>query len=179
MRAGSLASRDDLVRHHRTGNGAVLPVPGRAQRVATFVRGSTTCDVPALAGDIATVSGLTDAEIGDQLGSWDPAYGPRLFPPPGLESVVVARDPADFHEFLSKLTGQHDMTSTSLGLTFHLGRSAIEVLSPIGYRAWFGESCEPDPRRLAFRIAERLLPYLSKERGVARWARLESGRRRT
>jgi hypothetical protein len=69
-------------------------------------------------------------------------------------AVLVARDPADFHEFLSKLTGQHDMTSTSLGLTLDLGRGAIEVQSPIGYQAWFGESCEPDPRRLlACRIA--------------------------
>jgi len=69
-------------------------------------------------------------------------------------AVLVTRDPADFHEFLSKLTGQHDMTSTSLGLTFDLGRSAIEVTSPVGYQAWFGETCEPDPRRiLACRIA--------------------------
>lgn len=69
-------------------------------------------------------------------------------------AVLVARDPADFHEFLSKLTGQHEMTSTSLGVTFNLGRGAIEVLSPTGYQAWFGEPCEPDPRRLlACRIA--------------------------
>lgn len=69
-------------------------------------------------------------------------------------AVLVVRDPADFHEFLSQLTGQHDMTSTSLGLIFDLGRSAIEVMSPIAYQAWFGESCEPDPRRfLACRIA--------------------------
>lgn len=69
-------------------------------------------------------------------------------------AALVTRDPADFHEFLSKLTGQHDMTSTSLGLTFDLGGSAIEVTSPVGYQAWFGEPCEPDPRRfLACRIA--------------------------
>lgn len=69
-------------------------------------------------------------------------------------AVLVARDPADFHEFLSKLTGQHDMTSTSLGLIFDLGGSAIEVTSPVGYQSWFGESCEADPRRfLACRIA--------------------------
>jgi ribosomal protection tetracycline resistance protein len=63
--------------------------------VATFVGGATTREGVALAGDIATVTGLTDAQIGDQLGRWNPAYGLRLFPPPGLESVVVARDPAD------------------------------------------------------------------------------------
>jgi len=69
-------------------------------------------------------------------------------------AVLATRDPADFHEFLGKLTGQHDMTSTSLGLIFDLGRSAIEVTTPVGYQAWFGEPCEPDPRRfLACRIA--------------------------
>ena len=95
MRAGTLASRDDVVRHHRCPDGSVVAVPGRAQRVATYAAGSATTDRPAVAGDIATVVGLPDAEIGDQLGRWDPAYGLRLFPPPGLESVVVARDPAD------------------------------------------------------------------------------------
>jgi ribosomal protection tetracycline resistance protein len=94
MRGGTLASRDDVVRHHRTADGEVVAVPGRAQHVTTYVAGSATSEVPAVAGDIATVVGLPDAEIGDQLGRWDAAYGLRVFPPPGLESVVVARDPA-------------------------------------------------------------------------------------
>jgi len=69
-------------------------------------------------------------------------------------AVMVARDPADFHEFLSKFTGQHDMTSTSLGVRFNLGKTEIEVLSPVGYQAWFGEPAEADPRRfLGCRIA--------------------------
>jgi ribosomal protection tetracycline resistance protein len=95
MRNGALASRDDVVRHHRGPDGRVTPVPGRAFAVATYAAGSATSDSTAVAGDIATVVGLPDAEIGDQLGRWDPAYGLRLFPPPGLESVVVARDPAE------------------------------------------------------------------------------------
>jgi ribosomal protection tetracycline resistance protein len=95
MRSGSLRSRQHLVRQHRTSGGAVVEVAGRAQRVATFTTGSVPRETPAVAGDIATVAGLADAEIGDQLGRWDPAYELRLFPPPGLESVVVGRDPAD------------------------------------------------------------------------------------
>ena len=72
-----------------------------------------------------------------------------------VESVVlVTRDPADFHEFVTHLTGKHDMTSTSLGVTFDTGEGMFEIMSPIGYRAWFGQSPEPDPRRfLACRIA--------------------------
>ena len=68
--------------------------------------------------------------------------------------VLVTRDPADFHEFVTHLTGQHDMLSTSLGVGFDTGAGTIEIVSPIGYRAWFGESPEADPRRfLACRIA--------------------------
>jgi ribosomal protection tetracycline resistance protein len=117
MRAGLLASRDELVRHHRDRGGEVIAVPGRVQRVATYVAGSATCEVPALAGDIAVVSGLADAEIGDQLGRWDPAYGLRLFPAPGLESVVVARDPADrsrLYEAVRVLSAQDPLIDARL-----------------------------------------------------------------
>ena len=95
MREGTLASRDEVQRFHRCPDGTVTAARGRALTVATYVAGSTTSERAAVAGDIATVAGLTEAGIGDQLGRWDPAYGLRLFPPPGLESVVVARDPRD------------------------------------------------------------------------------------
>jgi catechol 2,3-dioxygenase-like lactoylglutathione lyase family enzyme len=69
-------------------------------------------------------------------------------------AVLVARDPADFHEFLAKFSGQHDMISTSVGVVYHLGQSTIEVLSPVAFNVFFGETAEPDPRRfLGFRIA--------------------------
>jgi hypothetical protein len=69
--------------------------------------------------------------------------------------VLVTRDPADFHEFVAAVTGRHDMSSTSLGVTFDTGEGMVEIVSPIGYRAWFGESPDvADPRRfLACRIA--------------------------
>jgi hypothetical protein len=72
-----------------------------------------------------------------------------------IASVVVAtRDPADFHAFISHFSGQHDMIATSLGVIFDVGKSTIEILSPVGYAAWFGALGEPDPRRLlAARIA--------------------------
>jgi catechol 2,3-dioxygenase-like lactoylglutathione lyase family enzyme len=86
---------------------------------------------------------------------WRPEYRSHVNSARGIESVVlVTRDPADFHEFLTQITGKHDMTSTSLGVTFDTGEGIFEIMSPIGYRAWFGESPEPDPRRfLACRIA--------------------------
>ncbi len=117
MRGGTLTSRDDVVRHHRGRDGQPTAVPGRAQRVATYAAGAATTESTAVAGDIATVVGLPDAEIGDQLGRWDPAYGLRVFPPPGLESVVVARDPADrarLFEAVQRLSDQDPLIDARL-----------------------------------------------------------------
>jgi catechol 2,3-dioxygenase-like lactoylglutathione lyase family enzyme len=69
-------------------------------------------------------------------------------------AVFVSRDPADFHIFFTVFTGQHDMTATSLGVTFELGRSQLDLFSPTALRAFFGEDAGPDPRRFtAYRIA--------------------------
>lgn len=69
-------------------------------------------------------------------------------------AVFVTRDPADFHEFLTYFTGQHDMLSTSLHVEFDLGRGKIDVQSPVAFKAYFGEDAGPDPRRFtAYRIA--------------------------
>ena len=48
-------------------------------------------------------------------------------------AVMVTRDPADFHEFLTHFSGQHEITATSFGISFDLGDgSRVEVLSPLG-----------------------------------------------
>ncbi len=69
-------------------------------------------------------------------------------------AVFVTRDPADFHIFFTWFTGQHDMLSTSLHVRFDLGPNSVDLLSPVAYRAFFGEDAGPDPRRFtAYRIA--------------------------
>lgn len=71
-------------------------------------------------------------------------------------AVFVTRDPADFHEFLTHFTGQHDMLATSLHVKFDLGGSSIDVMSPVGFRAFFGEDAGDDPRRfLGYRVRVR------------------------
>lgn len=92
---GALAARDHVVVHHRTVTGTVVTRQARAVSVGTFDHGAKTIDVAAHAGDIAKVLGVTGVAIGDQLGRWDPARSGRFFPPPGLESAVRARDPAE------------------------------------------------------------------------------------
>ncbi|CAN5233700.1 VOC family protein [soil metagenome] len=71
-----------------------------------------------------------------------------------VAAVMVTRDPADFHEFLTHLTGQHEILSTSLGVAFDLGDgSHVEVMSPLAFRAFFGVETEVDPRRfVAWRV---------------------------
>jgi hypothetical protein len=69
-------------------------------------------------------------------------------------AVFVSRDPADFHIFFTVFTGQHDMTATSLGVTFDLGQSQLDLMSPPAFRAFFGEDPGSDPRRFTgYRIA--------------------------
>ena len=69
-------------------------------------------------------------------------------------TVMVTRDPADFHIFFTFFTSQHDITATSLGTSFALGNGSVDVLSPVAFRAFFGEDAGPDPRRFTgYRVA--------------------------
>jgi ribosomal protection tetracycline resistance protein len=94
LHTGRLASRDHVTVHRRVPTGEVVTYDARAFDVRAFDRGAETRPGSAVAGDIATVVGLGEVAIGDQLGRWDAARSGRQFPPPGLESVVQPRDPA-------------------------------------------------------------------------------------
>jgi catechol 2,3-dioxygenase-like lactoylglutathione lyase family enzyme len=86
---------------------------------------------------------------------WRPAFQHHANGAVRVDSAVfVTRDPADFHIFFTWFTGQHDMLSTSLHVKFDLGASSIDVMSPVGFRAFFGEDAGDDPRRFtAYRVA--------------------------
>lgn len=60
--------------------------------------------------------------------------------------VMVARDPADFHEFFFYFTAQHDMRSDSLGVTLDTGAGKLEILSPVAVKGLYGEVVEADPK---------------------------------
>jgi hypothetical protein len=98
---------------------------------------------------------------------WRPEYQSHANGASSIASaVLVARDPADFHAFMTVFSGKRDMSSTSFGVTFDMGDGAIDILSPVGYEAFFGEKTEPDPRRfLACRVE---VADLDKARGVLR-----------
>lgn len=70
---------------------------------------------------------------------WKPDY--QKHPNGALDIAavtLVARDPADHHEFLAGFVGTRDLHMTSLGLEIATPRGRIEVLTPAGYRFRYG-----------------------------------------
>ncbi|HEY7324776.1 MAG TPA: translation factor GTPase family protein [Streptosporangiaceae bacterium] len=63
--------------------------------LAVYDRGLADHRTSISAGQIGKVWGLAQVQIGDRVGDLQAAGTGRQFPPPTLESVVVARDPAD------------------------------------------------------------------------------------
>ena len=63
--------------------------------VAVFDRGPATPRPSVEAGQIGKLWGLARIQVGDRIGDPEPGRQDHQFPPPALESVVVARDPAD------------------------------------------------------------------------------------
>lgn len=104
VRNGTLAPRDTVTLHHRGANGRVLDHEGRPSAVRVLDQSRTTVDAPAPAGEIATVVGLPDVQIGDQIGRWDPSLGGQHFSQPGLEAVVRPVDPAQRSSLFEALT---------------------------------------------------------------------------
>ncbi len=116
LHAGTLAARDQVVSHHRSAAGPIVERESRVTRVSTFTTGTATATMPANAGEIAKIVGPGIA-IGDQLGTWDSAKGGRYFAPPGLEAVVLPRDPAcrpALFEALRRLSEQDPLVNARI-----------------------------------------------------------------
>ncbi len=63
--------------------------------LAVYDRGLAVPQASISAGQIGKVWGLSQVQIGDRIGDPEPGGTAHHFAPPTLESVVVARDPAD------------------------------------------------------------------------------------
>jgi Glyoxalase-like domain len=75
-----------------------------------------------------------------------------------IDAVVMAsRDPADYHIFFSHFTGQHDMRSDSLLLSFETGGGKLEVATPTAALAMYGIGIAPNarPAFIAIRVATK------------------------
>ncbi|HKD88676.1 MAG TPA: translation factor GTPase family protein [Streptosporangiaceae bacterium] len=68
---------------------------GKVTALAVIDRGLAAARPSVTAGEIAKLWGLAEIQVGDRIGEPDAAEPTPQFPPPSLESVVVACDPAD------------------------------------------------------------------------------------
>ena len=87
---------------------------------------------------------------------WWPEYQRHANGATSIDAVVmVGRDPADYHIFFTWLTGQHDMRSDSLMVSFDTGGGKVEIVTPVAAKAMYGVEVEPNPkpRFVAMRIA--------------------------
>jgi ribosomal protection tetracycline resistance protein len=87
MFSGTVRTRDRL----RFG----ADLADKVTSVAVFEHGSAVRRPSVSAGEIGKLWGLGKIQIGDQIGQAGSDGTRHQFPPPTLESVVVARDPAD------------------------------------------------------------------------------------
>jgi hypothetical protein len=87
---------------------------------------------------------------------WWPEYQAHANGAAGIDAAIMAsRDPADYHIFFTHLTGQHDMRSDSLMVSFDLGPNRLELLTPVAAKAMYGVHAAADsrPHFVALRIA--------------------------
>ena len=82
---------------------------GKVTAVSVFADGAAERRDSVTAGQIAMLSGLTEIQVGDMIGTAPDSVAQHYFAPPTLETAVVARDPRDkarLHTALSQLAEQ-------------------------------------------------------------------------
>jgi ribosomal protection tetracycline resistance protein len=82
---------------------------GKVTAVSVFADGTAVRRDTVTAGQIARLSGLSEIQIGDVIGTGPDGADQHYFPPPTLETAVVARDPRDkarLHAALTQLAEQ-------------------------------------------------------------------------
>ena len=87
MFSGTIRTRDQV----RFGSG----LEDKVTAIAVFERGPAEQRSSVSAGAVAKLWGLDEVQIGDRIGEIGTDATDDQFPPPTLESVVVARDPDD------------------------------------------------------------------------------------
>ena len=82
---------------------------GKVTAIAVFERGGADARSEVSAGAVAKLWGLADIQVGDRIGELGTAAVAQQFPPPTLESTVIARNPDDgarLREALTQLAEQ-------------------------------------------------------------------------
>src|SRR5690242_8796240 len=82
---------------------------GKVTAISVFADGTVERRDTVRAGQIARLSGLTEIQIGDAIGTEPDGAGQHYFAPPTLETAILARDPRDktrLHAALTQLAEQ-------------------------------------------------------------------------
>ena len=146
MFSGTLRVRDRL----RFGAG----LQSKVTALAVYDRGPAVPRESVSAGQIAKVWGLSQVRIGDRAGDREQGGTVSQFPPPTLESVVVASDPADRAKLrvalgllaeqdpLINLRQSDDLQEISVSLYGEVQKEVIQatLLSDYGVEATFCET---------------------------------------
>ena len=105
---------------------------GRVTGLRVFVHGGDEPREVAVAGQIAKLTGLVKARIGDALGTGTPSVTEHVFPPPTLETIVIPERPADrgtLHAALSQLAEQDPLIN--LRIDGEAGQIALSLYGEV------------------------------------------------
>jgi ribosomal protection tetracycline resistance protein len=105
MFSGTIALRDRA----RFGHGGGLRREGKVTAISIFADGTAVRRDRVIAGQIARLSGLTEIQMGDVIGTARGSADQQHFAPPTLETAIVARDPRDkprLHAAIAELAEQ-------------------------------------------------------------------------
>jgi ribosomal protection tetracycline resistance protein len=105
MFSGTIAIRDRV----RFGDGRGRAREGKVTAISVFADGAAARRDRVTAGQIARLSGLTEIQVGDVIGTVPGGADQRYFAPPTLETAIVARDPRDkprLHAAITQLAEQ-------------------------------------------------------------------------
>ena len=95
VHTGTISPRDRLSLYRRDHTGDVVKLDARVTGVRIYSRGTLLMDGKARAGMIASLRGLSDARVGDQIGTAAGLPKDGLFTPPTLETLVRPARPED------------------------------------------------------------------------------------
>jgi ribosomal protection tetracycline resistance protein len=93
--SGELTVREHVTVHPASDNGQAVCYDARITGIERYRPGALQTVSEAQAGDIVRVHGIPELRIGDVLGQVLEETPVARFPPPTLESVIRAADPAD------------------------------------------------------------------------------------
>ncbi|PSC05707.1 VOC family protein [Alsobacter soli] len=113
--------------------------------------------------ELAPEAGFFVCQQHEPQNFWNPAFQQHANGAIGVEAVtMIAENPAAHAEFFYAFTGQHDMGSTSAGITVRLPRGRIEVMTGAAFAFHTGVHLDEEPARLVgYTVAVKSLDDLA------------------